>query len=29
MVMAKAVVSLTLFHQGRIVLMDAFRENNN
>ena len=26
--LAKAVVSLTLFHQGRIVLMDAFRENN-
>jgi hypothetical protein len=25
---AKAVVSLTLFHQGRIVLMDAFRESN-
>ena len=26
--LAKAIVSLTLFHQGRIVLMDAFRENN-
>jgi len=26
--LAKAVVSLTLFHQGRIVLMDAFRESN-
>ena len=25
---AKAVVSLTLFHQGRIVLMDAFKDNN-
>lgn len=26
--LAKAVVSLTLFHQGRIVLMDWFRERN-
>lgn len=26
--LAKAIVSLTLFHQGRIVLMDAFRESN-
>jgi hypothetical protein len=25
---AKAVVSLTLFHQGRIVLMDAFKDHN-
>jgi len=25
---AKAIVSLTMFHQGRLVLMDAFRDNN-